>query len=121
MGPRSSRTSNAEHVERAGPLATSAPPPRAGARITRRTSLASLEQSSPPPAALSPATLQRERGEHDMRRKRPPAVSFLLQIETARRVVRILSLLALDFAGVALAIFTALALKALVLGHLETA
>jgi exopolysaccharide biosynthesis polyprenyl glycosylphosphotransferase len=121
MGPRSARTSNAEHAERAGPVATSAPPARPGARITRRTSLASLEQTAPPAVALSPATLQRERGEHDMRRKRPPAISFLLQLETARRVVRVLSLLALDFAGVALAIFTALVLKAVVLGHVETA
>ena len=47
-----------------------------------------------------------------MRRKRPPAISFLLRVETAGRVARILSLLALDFAGVALAIFTALVLKA---------
>ena len=46
-----------------------------------------------------------------MRRKRPPALSFLLRIATARRVARVVLLLALDFAGVALAIFTALVLK----------
>ena len=50
-----------------------------------------------------------------MRSKRPPALSFLLRMETARRAMRVLSLLALDFAGLALAIFTALALKAAVL------
>jgi exopolysaccharide biosynthesis polyprenyl glycosylphosphotransferase len=53
-----------------------------------------------------------------MRRKKPPALSFLLRLETMRRVARLVSLLALDFAGVFLAIFTALALKSLVLkGH----
>jgi exopolysaccharide biosynthesis polyprenyl glycosylphosphotransferase len=54
-----------------------------------------------------------------MRSKRPPARSFLLRLATARRLARVLSLLALDFAGVALAIFTALVLKAAVLGHVE--
>jgi exopolysaccharide biosynthesis polyprenyl glycosylphosphotransferase len=50
----------------------------------------------------------------DMRRKRPPALSFLLRLDTARRTLRVLSLMALDLAGVFLAIFTALGLKALV-------
>jgi exopolysaccharide biosynthesis polyprenyl glycosylphosphotransferase len=54
---------------------------------------------------------------HDIRRKRPPVLSFILRISTARRLARVLSLLALDFAGVALAIFTALALKEAVRGH----
>jgi exopolysaccharide biosynthesis polyprenyl glycosylphosphotransferase len=67
-----------------------------------------------------PATLQREPGERDMRRKRPPAISFLVRAETARRAARVLSLLALDFAGLTLAIFTALILKAAVLGHANT-
>jgi exopolysaccharide biosynthesis polyprenyl glycosylphosphotransferase len=49
-----------------------------------------------------------------MRRKRPPALSFLLRMATARRAARVLSLLALDFIGVALAIFSALLLKAAV-------
>jgi exopolysaccharide biosynthesis polyprenyl glycosylphosphotransferase len=49
-----------------------------------------------------------------MRRKRPPALSFVLRMATARRVARVVSLLALDFAGVASAIFTALILKAVV-------
>ncbi|HEV7586407.1 MAG TPA: sugar transferase [Solirubrobacteraceae bacterium] len=53
----------------------------------------------------------------DIRRKRPPVLSFVLRISTARRMARVLSLLALDFAGVALAIFTALALKEAVRGH----
>ena len=55
--------------------------------------------------------------DRDMRRKRPPALSFLLRLATARRLARIVSLLALDFMGVALAIFTALILKEAVHGH----
>jgi exopolysaccharide biosynthesis polyprenyl glycosylphosphotransferase len=63
--------------------------------------------------------VRREPSERDMRRKRPPAFSFVLHVETARRALRVLSLLALDFAGVALAIFTALALKEAVLAKLD--
>jgi exopolysaccharide biosynthesis polyprenyl glycosylphosphotransferase len=51
----------------------------------------------------------------DVRRKRPPALSFLLRMETVRTLARIASLLALDFAGVFLAIYTALSIKALAL------
>ena len=50
--------------------------------------------------------------ERDVRRKRPPALSFLLRMDTARRVARGLSLLALDFAALFLTILTALCLKA---------
>jgi exopolysaccharide biosynthesis polyprenyl glycosylphosphotransferase len=50
--------------------------------------------------------------ERDVRRKRPPVLSFLLRWETARRLGRIVSLLVLDFAAVYLAILTALSLKA---------
>jgi exopolysaccharide biosynthesis polyprenyl glycosylphosphotransferase len=50
----------------------------------------------------------------DIRRKRPPGLSFLLRMDTLRRFVRVLSLLALDFAGVFAAIFTALMVKAVV-------
>jgi exopolysaccharide biosynthesis polyprenyl glycosylphosphotransferase len=50
--------------------------------------------------------------ERDVRRKRPPALSFLLRMDTLRRVTRGLSLLALDFAALFLAILTALCLKA---------
>jgi exopolysaccharide biosynthesis polyprenyl glycosylphosphotransferase len=59
--------------------------------------------------------------EHDIRRKRPPALSFLLRMSTMRRVGRVLTLLALDFAGVALAIFTALLLKETVHGKVDLA
>jgi len=51
----------------------------------------------------------------DVRRKRPPALSFLLRLDTLRRVARVTSLLVVDFVGVYAAIFTALALKALIL------
>jgi exopolysaccharide biosynthesis polyprenyl glycosylphosphotransferase len=54
-----------------------------------------------------------------MRRKRPPAISFLLHVETARRAARVVTLLALDFAGLSLAIFTALVLKAAVLSEVS--
>ncbi len=50
----------------------------------------------------------------DIRRKRPPALSFLLRMDTLRRLGRILSLLALDLAGVFAAIFTALMAKAVI-------
>jgi exopolysaccharide biosynthesis polyprenyl glycosylphosphotransferase len=73
--------------------------------------------SGPPAgrAVLSEMTARKETGDRDMRRKRPPALSFLLRMSTARRLARVVSLLALDFAGVALAIFTSLILKAVVL------
>ena len=50
----------------------------------------------------------------DIRRKRPPALSFLLRLDTLRRVSRVVSLLALDFAGLFVAILTALMVKAVV-------
>src|SRR5919109_5041509 len=65
------------------------------------------QQAVPPPAAprvvLTPT---------DIRRKRPPALSFLLRWDTLRRFTRVISLLALDFAGIYAAIFTALMVKA---------
>jgi exopolysaccharide biosynthesis polyprenyl glycosylphosphotransferase len=54
--------------------------------------------------------------DRDVRRKRPPALSFLLRMATLRRALRVVSLLALDFAGVWSALFVALLLKALVKG-----
>ncbi len=52
--------------------------------------------------------------DHDVRRKRPPALSLVLRLETARRIARVLSLLILDFIGVVGALFTALWLKSVV-------
>jgi exopolysaccharide biosynthesis polyprenyl glycosylphosphotransferase len=92
MGPRVSETS-----------APPAPPaPRARTR---------------PP--VSPGAQRIERSDRDIRRKRPPVVSFLLRTSTVWRVARVASLLALDFAGVALAIFTALVLKEAVHGRVQ--
>ena len=53
----------------------------------------------------------------DVRRKRPPALSFLLRRETLRRGARVASLLLLDYAGIWLAVVTALALKIVLLGN----
>jgi exopolysaccharide biosynthesis polyprenyl glycosylphosphotransferase len=50
--------------------------------------------------------------ERDVRRRRAAGVSFLLRWQTVRRLARVVSLLALDFAGVYAAIFTAVTLKA---------
>jgi exopolysaccharide biosynthesis polyprenyl glycosylphosphotransferase len=55
--------------------------------------------------------------ERDVRAKRPPALSFLLRWATARRFARIAVLMALDLAGVFLAIYTALVLKDVVRGE----
>ncbi len=55
----------------------------------------------------------------DVRRKRPPLLSFLLRMDTLRSAARVLSLLAVDFVGVFGAIFTALVLKDAVLCDLD--
>jgi exopolysaccharide biosynthesis polyprenyl glycosylphosphotransferase len=49
---------------------------------------------------------------HDVRRKRPPALSFVLRLDAMRRLARVVSLLALDFAGLFAAILTASCVKA---------
>jgi exopolysaccharide biosynthesis polyprenyl glycosylphosphotransferase len=56
---------------------------------------------------------------HDVRRKKPPLLSFLLRMDTARALARVVSLLAVDLAGLFGAIFTALALKDIVLGDFD--
>lgn len=79
-----------------------------------------IEAPSAPEAPAIPETIPGlELGtlDHDMRRKRPPALSFLLRMDTLRRFVRVLSLVALDAAGVYLAILVALAAKAEVRGR----
>ena len=57
--------------------------------------------------------------ERDVRRKKPPVLSFLLRADTFRRLARFVALLALDFAGIFAAILTALALKAAARGQLD--
>src|SRR3712207_2764651 len=49
-----------------------------------------------------------------MRRRRPPALSFLLRMETLRRLLRVGSLMILDYIGLTLAIYTGLLLKQVV-------
>jgi exopolysaccharide biosynthesis polyprenyl glycosylphosphotransferase len=50
--------------------------------------------------------------DRDVRRKRPPVLSFLLRLDTVRKCFRIGALLTIDFFGVYMAILTALWLKA---------
>ncbi len=69
-------------------------------------------------AKPAPETVPFVLPDRDVRRKRPPLLSFLLRVETLRRAARVVSLLALDFVGVAGAIFTALVLKLAVHGDL---
>jgi exopolysaccharide biosynthesis polyprenyl glycosylphosphotransferase len=71
---------------------------------------------APPRSAPADSIEQPEPFDRDIRRRRPPVLSFLLRMSTMRRLGRLVSLLALDFAGVALAIFTALVLKEAVRG-----
>jgi exopolysaccharide biosynthesis polyprenyl glycosylphosphotransferase len=69
-------------------------------------------EPAPDPARSAPAVRAVEAlPERDMRAKRPPLLSFLLRWATLRRFTRVVVLLALDLAGVFLAIFTALWLK----------
>ncbi len=101
MGPRQSGTSTS---------------PAAGARASAASVRARPVLARP---ALSDAMQRLELADRDIRRKRPPALAFLLRMATLRRLARVISLLALDFAGLALAIFTALVLKAAVLGEVQ--
>jgi exopolysaccharide biosynthesis polyprenyl glycosylphosphotransferase len=55
----------------------------------------------------------------DVRSKRPPLLSFLLRLETLRRVARVVSLLVIDYIGVCAALYTALALKLAVRGNFD--
>jgi exopolysaccharide biosynthesis polyprenyl glycosylphosphotransferase len=109
MGPRLSETS--------APPAPPTPRPRSGAPGSRQ----GLRGSPAARSTLSVARLRTERSDHDIRRKRPPLVSFLLRMATLWRVARVASLLALDFVGVALAVLTALVLKEAVHGHVVAA
>jgi exopolysaccharide biosynthesis polyprenyl glycosylphosphotransferase len=53
----------------------------------------------------------------DVRRKRPPALSFLLRLETLRRTGRVVTLLALDLVTVSAALYTALMVKVVLIEH----
>src|SRR4051812_24751459 len=89
---------------------------RAVSRVTdRRKSVADgttqlQETPASPPAPVAPVVLPPQ----DVRRRKPPMLSFLLRRETLRHACRYASLLALDFVGVFVAIFTALLAKEVV-------
>ena len=65
----------------------------------------------------APAELDFPLRAHDVRRKRPPALSFLLRLDTLRRTARVTSLLALDFVGIFAAILALQVFVILVLNH----
>jgi len=67
------------------------------------------ERAARTPAAASPSIVLPP---VDVRRKKPPLLSFVLRMETLRRASRVVSLLALDFAALYAAIFVALMVKA---------
>ena len=70
-------------------------------------------------AARAPVgTIPHHFPQRDVRRKRPPLLSFLLRVETLRRLARVVSLLALDFVGVLGALFAALLVKLGLQGNL---
>jgi exopolysaccharide biosynthesis polyprenyl glycosylphosphotransferase len=75
-----------------------------------------LAPAEPEPDALR-AVVSVPFGERDVRAKRPPLLSFLLRWDTGRRLCRVVTLLSLDLAGVFLAIYTALILKAVIRGR----
>ncbi len=105
MGPRLSGTST--------PPAPRLRQPAAGVGSTRLQRASASPEHEPGPL---PGELDR-----DIRSRRPAVLSFLLRLSTARRVGRVVSLVALDFAGVAFAIFTALVLKEAVHGRVAAA
>src|ERR1700759_663884 len=57
----------------------------------------------------------------DVRRKRPAVLLLLLRMETLRRSLRVLSLLALDLVGVTAALFPALIVKLALQGNPDAA
>jgi exopolysaccharide biosynthesis polyprenyl glycosylphosphotransferase len=63
-----------------------------------------------------PLDLEQQRGARDVRARRPSILAALVHARALERGARIVSLLALDFVAVLGAIFTALALKAVVRG-----
>ncbi len=75
-----------------------------------------IQGRAPPGPGHAPAGLPAR----DVRRKRPPLLAFLLQLETLRRLARVISLLALDFVGVAGAVLTALGLKLVIRGGISS-
>jgi exopolysaccharide biosynthesis polyprenyl glycosylphosphotransferase len=82
----------------------------------RAATTATLSQRTTLAAGAAPESVAAPVHDRDIRSRPPLLLSFLLRVSTLRRGARVLTLLALDFAGVALAIFTALVLKEAVHG-----
>jgi exopolysaccharide biosynthesis polyprenyl glycosylphosphotransferase len=100
MGPRLSGTSTPPAPRLRKPAAAGA------ARVPHPVGLPAEAEALPPADA-----------ERDIRARRPPVLSFLLRLSTARRVGRVVALVVLDFGAIAFAIFTALLLKEAVHGR----
>jgi exopolysaccharide biosynthesis polyprenyl glycosylphosphotransferase len=81
----------------------------ASARVARAARAAAEHHQAPPAVELK----------RDIRSRGAPMLAFLLRRSTARRVGRVVALVALDFAAVAFAIFTALVLKEAVHGRVD--
>jgi exopolysaccharide biosynthesis polyprenyl glycosylphosphotransferase len=71
--------------------------------MTEGTQTTSRPAAGPPAPAYLP--------QQDVRRRRPPALSFLLRKETLRRLLRVSSLMWLDFCGLAASIYSGLLFK----------
>ena len=99
------RSPDAPHTDRPGRIAVGTPK----APDARNAAVAPSGPGGATPQLSAP------RPDRDVRSKRPPALSFLLRMDTMRRALRVVSLLALDLLGLFCAIFTALILKAAVL------
>ncbi len=80
--------------------------------------MSSFQTQAPAESGPAPRTAPLEvPAPRDVRRKRSPLLSFLLRMETLRRICRVASLLALDYIGVAGALTTALWIKLAFHGH----
>ncbi len=98
-----------------GELAPAGSPEREAARSpSANGEAARFAVGDPAPSSGEPA--QDPSRERDVRRKRPPLLGFLVRLETMRRLTRVILLLALDFIGVAAALFTAMGLKLAIQG-----
>jgi exopolysaccharide biosynthesis polyprenyl glycosylphosphotransferase len=74
--------------------------------------LAEAPTQTPQRPDTAPETVPLQLTPVDVRRKRPPALAFLLRWETLRKALRVVTLLALDLFGVFAAIYVALMVKA---------
>ncbi len=103
------------HRQVAGPLPGEADRPQTTERQHAGPATGESQRLGAPAPFVLPTTAR------DVRRRRPPLLSFLLQLETMRKVARVASLLVLDLFGITAALFTALVLKLAVRGELTAA